>query len=258
MNSTLRRRSPALLVGLFALAASLPEAAQGQRQEPAIRPAAACRVAPPPNSLWSLARCCAQDLSSDSYCRYHSKTDGFIILKDNSPAKPDAYLIIPTTKVTGIEDREIFAPPVANFWAYGWQQARIHLNKPAADTGLAINSEFQRSQDQLHIHISCLRRDVAQALAENDGAIGGNPAKPAEIPLGPENRIYRVIRVTSLTAESPFDLAAAMSGAKADMAAQSIAVVGSKTPGVYYVLNTQHEGPNPGTAEELLEQACRS
>src|SRR5215469_16609265 len=129
MNSTLRRRSPALLVGLFALAASLPEAAQGQRQEPVIRPAAACRVAPPPNSLWSLARCCAQDLSSDSYCRYHSKTDGFIILKDNSPAKPDAYLIIPTTRVTGIEDRQIFAPPVANFWAFGWQQAQIHLNK---------------------------------------------------------------------------------------------------------------------------------
>jgi CDP-diacylglycerol pyrophosphatase len=244
------------LLAIWLLASSL--AIPARAQTPAASPAAACVVARSPNSLWSLARCCAQDLSSDPFCRYHSKKDQFIILKDNSPAKPNAYLIIPTTKVTGIEDRQIFAPPVADFWALGWQQAQIYLKKPAADTALAINSEHDRSQDQLHIHISCARRDVARALAENDDRIGGDPAKPVEIPLGPQNHVYRAIRVMSLTAESPFELAAAMSGAKADMAEQSIAVIGSKAPGAYYVLNTQHEGANPGAAEELLEQACRS
>jgi CDP-diacylglycerol pyrophosphatase len=245
-----------LAIGLLASLLAIPQRAR--TAEPAGSSATACVVAGPPNSLWSLARCCAQNLSSDPFCRYHSKNDQFIILKDNSPAKPNAYLIIPTTKVTGIEDRQIFAAPVADFWAHGWRQAQLYLKKPAAETALAINSGNGRSQDQLHIHISCVRRDVARALAENDDRIGGDPAKPVELPLGLQNHVYRVIKVMSLSADSPFDLAAVMSGAKADMAEQSIAVVGSKTPGVYYVLNTQHEGANPGAAEELLEQACRS
>jgi CDP-diacylglycerol pyrophosphatase len=248
------RLAAVLAIGL--LASLLAFSARAQLAPAVLRPA--CAVARSPNTLWSLARCCAKDLLSDRNCRAYSKIDDFIILKDNDPAKPEAYLIIPTTKVTGIEDRKIFLPPVADFWAYGWQQAQIYLKKPAADTALAINSEYGRSQQQLHIHISCVRRDVAQALAENDGEIGADPAKPVEIPLGPQTHIYRVIRVPSLMAESPFALAAAMPGARADMAAQSIAVIGSRTAGVYYVLETYHQGANPGAAEELLDQTCRS
>jgi CDP-diacylglycerol pyrophosphatase len=247
-----------VLAPSLAVSISAQVAPPGSPSLPAGAAAGACVVAAPPNSLWSLARCCARDLLSDRYCRTYSKIGDFIILKDNSPAKPEAYLIIPTSKVTGIGDERIFVPPIAAFWAYGWQQARIYLNKPAVDTALAINSEHGRSQDQLHIHISCVRRDVARALAENDQKIGGDPAKPVEIPLGPQNHISRVIKVVSLTAESPFALAAAMPGAKAVMAEQSIAVVGSRTPGTYYVLDTYHQGDNPGAAEELLEQACRS
>ena len=48
-----------------------------------------------------------------------------------------------------------------------------------------------------------------------------------------------------------------MPGAKADMAAQSIAVVGSTTPGSYYVVDTYAHGANRGSAEELLDQFCR-
>jgi CDP-diacylglycerol pyrophosphatase len=103
-----------------------------------------------------------------------------------------------------------------------------------------------------------VRRDVAEALADNDEKIGADPAKPIEIPLGPKSHIYRVIKVSSLRAESPFGLAAAMSGSKAYMAEQSVAVIGSRTPSVYYVLETRHQGANSGAAEELLEQACRS
>jgi CDP-diacylglycerol pyrophosphatase len=217
----------------------------------------ACVVARPPNSLWSLAQCCAKSLQSNRGCRYYSRTDDFIILKDNSPAKPDAYLIIPTTKVTGIEDPHIFAPPVANFWVYGWRQAQIYIKKPAIATGLAINSEFGRTQDQLHIHISCVRRDVVQTLAANGQKIGGDPGAPVALALGPQHNLYRAIKATSLVARSPFELAASMPGAANDMAMQSIAVIGAGTPGVYYVLDTTHHGANPGAAEELLDQSCQ-
>ena len=76
--------------------------------------------------------------------------------------------------------------------------------------------------------------------------------------LGPGNHTYRVIKVSGLTAaDSPYNLVAAMPGAKADMAAQSIAVVGSTTPGSYYVVDTYAYGANRGSAEELLDQFCR-
>jgi CDP-diacylglycerol pyrophosphatase len=222
------------------------------------RATASCLVAPRPNSLWSLAQCCARDLKSDPGCRYYSKKDKFIILKDNSRVKPDSYMIIPTTKITGIEDKKIFAPPFVDFWAYGWQQAKTYIDRPAAYTALAINSTTGRTQNQLHIHISCVKPDVAQVLATNAASIGADPATAVQLTLGPDRNTYRVIKVRSLSAaDSPYRLVAAMPGAKADMAAQSTAVVGSTTPGSYYVLDTYAHGANRGSAEELLDQYCR-
>jgi CDP-diacylglycerol pyrophosphatase len=218
---------------------------------------AACIIARPPDSLWSLARCCAKDLASDPGCRSVSRSGHFIILKDNSPAKPAGYLIIPTMRVSGIEDPQIFALPVADFWAYGWRQAQAYVGKPAADTALAINSQFGRTQNQLHIHISCVRPDVAQALAGRAAKIGDDPAAPLTIPLGPRRHRYRVVGAASLVAPGPFALAAAMPGARRDMAAQSIAVIGSQHPGLFYVLDTYHHPGNPGAAEELLDQTCQ-
>jgi CDP-diacylglycerol pyrophosphatase len=239
----------AALAALATIAAATPAPAQA---------ASRCVVAARPNSLWSLAQCCARSLATDPDCRSYSRARGFIILKDNSPLKPDGYLIIPTAKVTGIEDPHIFAPPVADFWAYGWQEGQIYLKRPAPDTALAINSAFGRTQNQLHIHISCLRHDVAEALAANEAKIGTDPAAPFEIRLPPHDNLYRVVRVASLSADRPFDRVAAMPGARTEMAAQGIAVAGSRTPGVYFVLDTRHHGDNPGAAEELLDQSCRS
>lgn len=219
--------------------------------------AASCVVAPRPNSLWSLARCCARDLASNPGCRSYDAADEFIILKDNSRKKPAAYLIIPTAKITGIDDRQIFAPPFVDFWAYGWQQAQIYVKKPAAEIALAINSRPGRTQDQLHIHLACVRPEVAQSLARNAARIGSSPATALQLALGPDHHIYRVIKVPGLTAaDSPYNLVAGMPGAAADMADQSIAVVGSTTLGLYYVLDTVAEGADSGSAEELLDQYC--
>src|SRR5262249_30422093 len=155
-----------------------------------------------------------------------------------------------TTRVSGIEDPGIFAPPVAGLWVDGWRQAQVYLKQPAAATGLAINSAYARSQSQLHIHISCVGRDVARALPQDAARNGADPNRPVEIRLGPSGHPYRAIKVTSLTAPSPFALAAAMAGARPEMAAESIAVIGSAAPGVYFVLETRHAAGNRGNAEE--------
>jgi CDP-diacylglycerol pyrophosphatase len=240
------------------------EPARGQTPLPAHRRAAApgtasCIVAPRPNSLWSLAQCCSKNLQSDTGCRSYDAADEYIILKDNSPRKPAAYLIIPTIRVTGIEDKQIFLPPVVDFWNYAWQQAQLLVKKPAADIGLAINSVRGRTQNQLHIHIACVLPAVARTLTDNAGRIGSRPATAIKLMLPPAGDSYRVIKVSAglSGADSPFNLVAAMPGAGGDMGAQSIAVVGSMMPGTYYVLDTSGQGASPGYAEELLDQTCR-
>jgi CDP-diacylglycerol pyrophosphatase len=218
----------------------------------------ACVVAPRPNSLWSLAQCCSRSLHSNPACRAYDAADKYIILKDNSPRKPAAYLIIPTIEVTGIDDPQIFSAPVVDFWEYGWQHARLFVPRPAAEIGLAINSKRGRTQNQLHIHIACVLPAVAQTLAAHAAEIGSEPATASMLALAPANHIYRVVKVTSLGgADSPFKLVAAMAGAAADMADQSIAVVGTAMPSAFYVLDTAATGDNPGSAEELLDQSCR-
>ena len=214
----------------------------------------ACQLAGSADVLLSLARCCAASLASNPSCRSYGAADGFVIIKDNARDKPAAYLIIPTAMVTGIEDRQIFAPPVVDFWQYGWDAASRYVGEPPAATALAINSAEGRTQNQLHIHISCVRPDVAAALA--GARLGADPAHPASLTLAGHR--YLAVQVRSLTGDaSPFRVAAAMPGVGADMRAQSIAVIGTADPDVWDVVNTTAGGGNPGSAEELLDQSCR-
>ncbi len=66
-----------------------------------------------------------------------------------------------------------------------------------------------------------------------------------------------VVKVISLTgASSPFNLVKAIPGARGYTADQSIAVVGSRTSGWYYVLDAFSHGSDSGHAEELLDETC--
>lgn len=220
-------------------------------------PAATCVLPPRPDTLWALAQCCERSLSSDVGCRVYDKKDDYVIIKDNSVRKPRSYLIIPTKRVTGIEDGLITQAPVVDFWQYGWARSRTYPGYPPADTAMAINSAHSRSQNQLHIHISCVRPAVRKALDQVE--IGFFPAKPVTLKLPPHDNLYRATKVTSLSGEqSPFLVFQGDPAIRDHMADQSIAVVGSSTAGQYFVLDTQVDGGNPAHAEELLDQTCES
>jgi CDP-diacylglycerol pyrophosphatase len=242
----------ALLAGLVSLCGAHPISAQT-----AADPAATCVLPPRPDTLWALAQCCERSLTGDVGCRVYDKKDDYVIIKDNSVRKPQSYLIIPTRRVTGIEDGAITQAPVVDFWQYGWAQSRTYPGYPPADTAMAINSARSRSQNQLHIHISCVRPAVRKALDQAE--IGFFPAKPVTLRLPPHDHLYRAIKVTGLSGEqSPFLVFQADPAIKDNMADQSIAVVESSIAGQYVVLDTQVDGGNPGHAEELLDQTCQS
>ena len=248
------------LGGAFLASASLFFFLHAEAAQPAAaaQPTAAkCVLKAKPDTLFSLMQCCVADLRSSPDCRSYNAADKYVIIKDNGRKKPAAYLIVPSTKVTGVEDPKIFAAPYVDLWQYAWNASRRYLNEPAAVTGLAINSLHGRDQNQLHIHISCVSGAVAQTLAANERKIGSDPAKPFAIPLGPHGDRYEVLKLTSLSgASSPFTLVRQIPGARDHMADQSIAVIGSQTQGLYYLADSFTHAGNSGFAEELLDQTC--
>ena len=185
-------------------------------------------------------------------CTEVDRARGFVIIKDDDPEKPKAWLIVPDREVTGIESPAVFRLPVAGFWRYGWDAgAALLAGEPVADRALAINSKAGRSQDLLHIHISCVLPEVRDALA--GAAIGPDWAARPFLRFG--DHAYNVRKVASLD-PSPFLRLAELPGARADMAGQSLAVVGSADGGFFLVTNSTEPGV-AAEAEGLLDETCR-
>ena len=91
---------------------------------------------------------------------------------------------MPTAAITGIEDPAVLAPGAPNYFADAWRGApTLSARRPALPRdalSLAVNSTFGRSQNQLHIHIDCLRVDVRNAVRRQLASIGDNWAPLAE------------------------------------------------------------------------------
>ena len=191
-----------------------------------------------PNTLWRIvheqcvpdeqqnrdpAPCARVDLSS-------GEDGGFVVLKDIQGARQ--YLLIPTARITGIESPALLAPGETNYFAAAWQ-SRSFLEERAGGTlprdwvSLAVNSSVSRSQDQLHIHVDCLRADVHETLSTHAAEIGSTWA-PFPIPLA--GHTYSAVAVTGadLAGVNPFTLLAdGLEGARADMGLQTLVVVGA-------------------------------
>ena len=79
------------------------------------------------------------------------------------------YLLIPTQTMNGTEGGELLDPDLPNYFAEAWH-ARDLVTRfvghevPRTAIGLAVNTAHTRTQNQFHIHIDCLRRDVVDAI----------------------------------------------------------------------------------------------
>ena len=126
---------------------------------------------------------------------------------------------------------------------------------------MAINSVFSRSQNQLHIHVDCVRSDVRRILAENEAAIG---ATWARLPVNLAGQWWKVRRLAGedLGDRNPFALLVRGDpGAARRMSRETLAVIGATfsdgSPGFY--LLSDHEDlvhNDAGFAEGLLDHGC--
>jgi CDP-diacylglycerol pyrophosphatase len=190
-----------------------------------------------PNALWNIvngqcvpdeqerhdpAPCAAVDLP-------HGMADGFAVLKDL--VGPAQFLLIPTARISGIEDPAVLAPDAVNYFATAWDARRFTAERLGAPQPrdviiLAINSAYGRTQNQLHIHIDCIRPDVRAALAGNLDKVGTAWALFPVVLVGSS---YRAIRIghETLGEVNPFRvLADGVPDARKAMGRHTLVLVG--------------------------------
>jgi len=189
---------------------------------------------------------------------------GTAILKDAIGATH--FLAIPTRQVQGIESPEVMDPNAPNWFARAWNARRFVFTRlgktlPRAAVGLAINSQLSRSQDQLHIHIDCVKIDVANALVGARTNIGLDWSESPLVLLG-KTFAARRLDQPELDGINPFRLVASGPAALArwDMGHATIVIVGATLEGGEegFVLLAGHSdaAADRGHGSDLLDRSC--
>lgn len=217
-----------------------------------------------PNGLWKVVggQCVpnARDKGTPAPCTTVDFDTRYAVLKDI--AGRAQYLLIPTDRVAGIESPEVLYAGSPEYWKGAWNagrfvDAKLGTQLAAYQLGLEINSARQRSQNQLHIHVDCMRTDIADALAPYRTIAPGQWRWTTL-----DGKRYRITRVMSLTdANNPFRVVERDLGAPQSMAAQTILVTGAGRDAArdgWLIVNSARdiEG-GTGTAEGLLDHACK-
>jgi len=172
-------------------------------------------------------------------------------------------LAIPTRRITGIEDPQMLAPDAPPVFAVAWKakafvDARLGKELPRDAVALAINSQWARSQDQLHVHVDCVAKSVADTLADYYSSLD-DAWRAMTVPL--HGRVYLARRLDSadLSDVQPLRLlAAGVEGASAHMGAYSLAAIGAtfdRKPG-FILLADQFSLEGGGHAEDLQDHDC--
>jgi CDP-diacylglycerol pyrophosphatase len=176
---------------------------------------------------------------------------GEAILKDRCGTTH--YLLIPTARRTGVESPELLRDNEPDYFADAWGArdrvitASGRSDVRADELGLAINSRWARSQDQLHIHIDFIKPQVRAAIGQwrREGA-----SRPSIELLG---HTYRIVHVDTLQRPSPFQRAASEADTSSQREMTTIAVVSDGGSGFYVLFGQANlAGLDRGHAEELL------
>ena len=225
----------------------------------------------PRNALWEVV----SKVCVPGYSTHHDPTPclgvnvddgidkGFAILRD--PRVTSRFLLVPTARVAGIESPDVLKPNATNYLAKAWD-ARTRIEEALQRTvprnwvGLAVNSAPSRSQDQLHIHVGCIRAEVHEALQMNQSMIKAEWTALSFPLLGHR---YRAIWVSGdvLGSTNPFRLLADVTGVR-EMGNRSLAVMGSTrangTQG-FVILSGEvdRQTGDQASSEELLDHVCR-
>lgn len=215
------------------------------------------------DALWQIVseKCVPnlQQTGRPAPCQRVVLAQGYAMLKDiNGPLQ---YLLIPTTKTSGIESPSLLNPTTPNYFLFAWQQRHALAQRrkaPIDDNALslAINAEYGRTQNQLHIHISCLRPDVRQRL---DTLAPSLNEQWQTATLRKHRYLLRTLTRAELARQSPFiRLATEVPLARGEMGKYGLAMA-SLTDGRLVLMAIERNWllMNSGSAEEVQDHSCK-
>ncbi|WP_202301425.1 CDP-diacylglycerol diphosphatase [Dryocola clanedunensis] len=184
----------------------------------------------------------------------------FVVFKDAKG--PLHTLVMPTEEITGIESPALQKADAPNYFYYAWQErSRLKqmTDKPVDDRylALAINSWYGRSQNQLHIHLACLRPEVYRQLSQQEGFISTS-WQPLGIGLKGHDYLAMKIPADTFAQQSPFALLNRYVQAHGDDIAKYGLAVTVNERGEFVLLANRLKVTdlNLGTAGELLDYGC--
>ena len=222
-------------------------------------------------ALWPVVRACVADFKLTGAPFPCLKVDlssdeerGYVVLR--SPLLNE-LIVAPTREIVGIEDPFLQLAGAPNYFNAAWR-ARSFLRgadgrAPERDEiALVVNSVVARTQDQLHVHVGCLRPHPRLMLA----------AAAPNVPIGKWARIGNVvphvmfwgmrIRGTDLSDIKPFSLAAEAFGDKVGHRGDlTIAAAGVRVEGddQFLILASYAEATGawlPVSSSDLLDENC--
>lgn len=199
-----------------------------------------------------------ENKNNPSPCRLVNISDGYVVLKDRNGALQ--FLLMPVAKITGVESEKLLNPATPNYLSEAWRARHFMEEKHGAIMddrvfSLAVNSRWGRSQNQLHIHISCLRPDIREQLDKLDHRL---TAKWQSLQLGSHEYEVRTMTRDEFKRTSPFiRIANELPGARDDMGSYGIAIaVLADGRRVLMVVKRNLLRLNRASAEELQDHSC--
>lgn len=223
--------------------------------------------------LWKIVNACVlneQQQANPAPCAAVNLTEGldrgFVIFKDGSPTKPNGYLLIPTRHIVAGEEGLFLQSGSPNYFQYAWNYRDYvsrHLGAPLAwdMIGLAANSSHDRSQNQFHIHIDCVRPEVRDFLHSAKEISDGLWSR-VDVPTA--NHPYFITKIPrdSLAGINPFKLVAdGLPGASGDIGLQTLVLIGAQFQDGkqgFYLLSSHYDGPRSAHGEDLLDPGCQA
>jgi CDP-diacylglycerol pyrophosphatase len=220
-----------------------------------------------PDKLWQIVsqECLPNQAANGNPapCKLIDKEGNYAILKDISGVAQ--YLLIPTTRVSGIEAKELLHADAPGYFDSAWRQRQLVEQKlgrplPRSRLSVEINSAVSRSQLQLHLHIDCLRADIPAVLAAYEGL-----APDVWFPITINGQRHEVMRLigSELGKRNPFQLASRISPTAPEMmGALSLLLAGATfsdgQQGFYLVANAVNFDTGVrGEAEVLQDHSCK-
>ena len=190
---------------------------------------------------------------------------GYAVLR--SPLDKTHVIVTPTIRTIGIEADGLRAPSAPNYFADAWR-SRHYVSEALGqalarqDLALAVNSRPGRSQDQLHIHVDCVRPAMRQALARQEPALLSHGWTNIKVLNGAPHYWASAVRSEDLAGINPIEFVA--SGLKIDAEAMhewTIVVAGAQSidgQNGFFVLARQlaHNGHDIAHGEGLLDHDC--